>query len=291
MSREKKLGRVVYLMTMMALILMVLGYIAYFKIDQSEKARLTDELLERIHITSLEIFKNDSDFFTREVRNRAFFDTGESPFISRHQELTAQLQLLIAEAAQRDNMNMDADLSDIAGRANQYDSTFRLLVEKLYQRGLETTGAMGRFEAAAQTATQAAGPARADLLDLRLREKSYLMIRDRAHFEDWKRQFEVLRTTATRNTALANALQLYSEAFEFYVSASEELGLAHYTGLRKKLNDEGDALLNALNGLSNRAETITLKSYSQGSHIFLISIVVCIGFLFALMILIVKNII
>jgi hypothetical protein len=289
MTKMTNKGKIVYLLSMMVMVFVILGYLSITQLKKSEITRITDELIENIHTTSLDLFKNDVSFFNRELHKPGFFQTGESLYLTRHLALIEQLHALIADATDQENINIDDDLQHIDSLTSAYHSAFINLTSKLKERGLHEWGMEGKLIASASVLENKNMITAEERLMLRIHEKDYMLQKLPAHAQNLQELATRLIQKYQANRAAQEALKNYSSAFNEYVAISNSIGLSNQTGLKMELNQKTDDLLEAIGSLSAKAEEFTIQSYSHGITMFSISIIIGIAFCFVLIILIVQK--
>ncbi len=289
MTKMANKGKIIYLLSMMVMVFVILGYLSVTQLKKSEITRITDELIENIHTTSLDLFKNDVDFFNRELDKPGFFQTGESIYLTHHFALIKQLHALIVDATEQENIDIDNDLLQIDSLSSAYHNAFINLSTKLKERGFHEWGQEGALVAAANALEGKKIILTEELLLLRILEKDYMLQRLPEQVQDLHKLADQLIQKYRANAAAQDALKNYINAFNDYVTISNSIGLSSQTGLKMDLNNRTDELLNAIGHLSSKAEEFTVKSYSHGITMFSISIIIGIAFCLFLIILIVRK--
>ncbi|MBX2964526.1 MAG: hypothetical protein KF845_00170 [Cyclobacteriaceae bacterium] len=282
-------GKIVYLLSMMAMVFIVLGYISITQLKKSEITRITDETIESIHTTSLDLFKNDVDFFNRELHKPEYYQTGKSIYLDRHDRLIGQLHNLIEEATQTENINIDNDLLEIDSIAQRYDKAFKDLSAKITEKGFYKFGLEGKLLKAGEELEDEKLVDPEELMLLEKHEKNYLLRGDSA-------SILALHTLANRliekyktHSAKKQGIENYVNAFNDFVAVSNEIGFSKQTGLKNELNNRTDELLEAIGSLSTKAEEYTIRAFARGHNMFMIAIITAVTFCFVLIILIARK--
>ena len=290
MASRVNQGKVVSLLSLMVMIFVILGYISYVQLEKSEEIRITDEIVENIDITCMDMFRVDVDFFNYEVRNSEFFKTQNSIYLTQHDSLMKGVFSLVKRAKEKDIFFISPKLTDLDGTMAQYDLVFKKIVEKIKERGYKDYGWEGKLRNYAHDLEKENLLPTTELLTLRRHEKDYLLRNE----TEYVKKFEsLIGQTLFKYKNSSKTIQLikdYSSSFTNLVNVTEELGFHNQNALKGELNKTTLVILKLMDELSATAEKETSLAYKNGLKVFIISIIVGTIFCFVLIIRIAKKV-
>ncbi len=289
MSERTQTGKIVFLLLMMIMIFVVLGFLSVHQLKQSEEIRSLDEKIEKVHLLSLDIFKTDVNFFRYDVIGSEFFKTGQSENVVKHDSLVQQAQGLIKTISETDPFGLKDELEKVSKTLSEYEVSFTLLAQKLREKGFKDYGFEGKLRNYAHDLEDKKLLTEGEILMLRRHEKDYLL----RHEEVYTQKFDALKNSILKKYASKPATALlvedYSSTFHDLVTISNEIGMETQQGLKGIANDQATELVNELRDLSNQAETITQQFHRKSLTFFVIAIIIGALISFVLIVRIAKK--
>lgn len=213
------------------------------------KSRSTNRLLSTLNQINLNLKDADraeKDFFGFETINPAFFQSGESKYVSHHKQLIDKLnldlrELFIAEEL-KDNAFVQRDIDSLQQTLNSYDRTFDSLVQLIHIRGFKDYGIEGVMRAHIHSIehSQANLPL-AEVLMLRRHEKDYILRKDLKYIAKMEAAVGVLQQSINRlpnekqRRVLSETLKKYQTRFVELAKVEGKIGTNDRSGLKAKL--------------------------------------------------------
>ncbi|HMP98141.1 MAG TPA: hypothetical protein PKC24_00080 [Cyclobacteriaceae bacterium] len=288
-SKDTK-GKIVYSLSLLMMIFIILSFVAFSQLEKTEQIRKVDESIEKLLLLNLELFKNDVDFFDFDLNNKAFFETGSSKFLLKHDSILTAARTLINSVEDEESFGIDPALWHIDSVLIAYDSVFKLLVEKHKVRGYKGYGIEGELRDIAHEIEDKKAINQSDLQNLRRYEKNYLIRDDAAYAKKFQDYAMATSAKLKPGSEAEIVFNKYIRSFENLLSVSEEIGRYTQTGLKALLNQKTTELLRALDMLSKEAEAQTIAAHKFGMNIFLLCAIIAVASCFALIIFIARNI-
>lgn len=289
MTSQAVKGKIVYSLSLLMVIFIILTYIAYGQFERTEKIRLVDELIEKLALNNLELFKNDVDFFGYDLSNEEFFEHGRSLRLAKHDTLLERARSIIKLVEDEESFGIDPALWHIDSILLKYDSTFKKLVVNLKKRGYKGQGLEGKLRDYAHEIQELKVIKETDLLTLRRYEKNFLLRDDTEYAEKFMSLVNKVKSGNKFSDEAILLINKYQKAFEELVQLSTVTGIHSQTGLKGELNRKTSELIGSLNDLSRQAETQTLNAYNYGMNVFVICAIVAVASCFLLIVFIAKN--
>jgi hypothetical protein len=289
MATHSGKGKIIYLLSLMAMVFVILCYFSIQQLKKSDTIRLTDEIIEGIHSASLGIFIADVDFFGYELNNSEFYRTKNSPYLKQHDSIMVEIRNLVKQATEIENISIDADLHRIRLIAERYDSVFRKVSEKIIIKGFKDYGLEGRMRGYAHEIENQKLLTDGELLMLRRDEKDFLLRAENGYIEKFDNLVDRLNSKYAGKKQALELLKEYSQSFHELAKTSDEIGLETQTGLKGELNKQTKILLTALTILDNKADDETANSYNRGITLISVAVIGSAIFYFVLIILIARK--
>jgi hypothetical protein len=266
MANSPATGKIVYLFSLMAMVFVVLCVFSIQQLRKSNQVRVSDENIEDMHNTSMEIFIADVDFFGYELNNEDFYKTGNSIYLKEHDSLTHQIDLQYKALASFGDVpkNVGVILA-------QYDSTFKEIVHQIRLRGYKDYGMEGTMRTYAHELENKQLIPEVDLLMLRRHEKDYLLRAEMVYVNDFDALIGKLKSRY--KGVAADRLDQYSKSFHEFVLLSDMIGLETQTHLKGKLNELTKQFIASIEDMDHTADKETAQAYRQGLTFFAIAVI------------------
>jgi two-component system sensor histidine kinase/response regulator len=181
-------------------------------------------------------------FLARDVQDARFYVGMPLPAMEDFSRAMSESETRIAEL-ERLRPEDTATVERLRALLDRYQSTFSRLTELYRRQGFADWGLEGEWRKSIQdveAATAGKMEMRLDLLEMRRREKDYLLQRDPRFHQQVIEHVARLRTAADRlpgplAARVRQGLDRYRQAFEEYVSIDREIGLGEGAGLRAQM--------------------------------------------------------
>jgi hypothetical protein len=267
-------GKIIYLLSMLVMIFVVLGFLSIDQLQKAEHVRKTDEVIENIHRISLDLFRTDIDFYRYDIINNDFFKAGSSSRTIQHDTLVLKARQLIKLATDVEDFEVDDELYSIQKILTAYDSTFKILVEKIKRKGYKDYGYEGQLREYAHQLEDRNLLNTGEILMLRRHEKDYLLRHEDEYIEKFDKLQNKLAANYKNKPEATQLLSNYAASFHELIYLTEEIGMENQQGLKEKVNGQTAELVDRLSKLSDHAETITTSTYKKGLNFFIISVII-----------------
>ncbi len=247
------------------------------RIDQNEDyiANLQMKYLNsNIHI---------NNFLSIETVNSQFFITGKSNLISQKYESDAVINDYFNYLKQEyiNKQGRVAAIERLEASMTQQEQTFTTIVHKIWERGYKDFGLVGRMRHHAHQLETLSLVDKALLLNLRRREKDFIIRHEQQYVQCFDSIMSRVRTELSeRGTKMANtnnSLELllkYNYCFHRLVELDNEIGLYNNTGLKAKLDEHQLLIQKQLVQLKKLVEEDGQAANAQLRLLFLISTLV-----------------
>jgi len=233
----------------MSIFLIVLPsfFVMSYFLHKTDRADRFHIMIESIIIQMLNARIAEKNFMLRDLHDEKFYKSGFSNNLQKHQLFikTAKERIGFLIALRPDNANNDADR--LLQLVNEYNNTFSELVDTYQKLGFKDWGLLGQWrEAIHEVERQITRMNRTDiyesLLQLRRREKDYLLREDEKYLEDIRNQIsdlrrEILKIPNRQALKISEKLTAYENAFYQFTLLQKKIGRTDEEGLQRKFND------------------------------------------------------
>jgi len=238
------------------------------RIAERSNDRLTrsDEIYH--HLADVRLWENL--FLWEDSELAEFHQTGTTDHLQFHEKGLAALESKIAAFAQVAPAEEQADLELMLRDVREYRVDFKAAVEAMRTQGFRDWGLEGRWRVAAHELEAAFAPHPAflvDLLQMRRREKDYLLRRD----DEYAQMVDSHIATLRRKTAgvgaeqqpLQQRLEEYASAFHQYREVDAQIGRHAQAGLVRELREARRALEPLVDKLKDEALLTQANNYQR----------------------------
>lgn len=288
-SETSQTSKIIFLISLMVITFVVLGFLSIQQLKKSEEIRRIDEKIERIHLLSVDLFKTDVNFYRYDVINAEFFKTGKSVNLVNHDSLVLAARQLINTLSETDPFELRDELEKVNKTLDEYEVSFTRLSQKLREKGFKDFGLEGKLRTFAHELEDKRLLTDGEILMLRRHEKDFLL----RHEDIYITKFDDLKNTLLKKyAAKPETLQLirnYTSTFHDLIKITNEIGMETQHGLKGIANYQATTLVNELSELSDQAELITQEFYTKSIRLFGIAIAAGVIIGFILLVLIAKK--
>jgi methyl-accepting chemotaxis protein len=263
-----------------------------------------DKLIYQLYGHSLEMKKNEGDYFNWDLKNPTYFRTGESEqfnLFKKNYQFSDDIcsQLINSEFIKRNKFK--DNIEDIKRQLSQYYNLFSIIEKNKLELGFEEWGLLGQMNSSVldlekEIQQQQNSILKIRLLTLRQYEKDYLFRRNFKYKQLFDRElfsiFEALKQSTFGSSANCyNLFKLYGNNFNNLVEKDFYIGSTKEEGLVASLKKNSDNLNVAITALSQNIPKKTSLYIRQTIFILLFFISICTAIALSIGLLISRRII
>jgi len=265
-----------------------------------------DRLVYQLYSHSLEMKKDEGNYFNWDLKKPDYFKTGKSEqfnLFKKNYLLSSEICTQLNSSGFIIRNKFKGNIEDLKRQLSQYYNLFSIIEKNKLELGFEEWGLLGQMNSSVsklenEIQNQNNPELKIQLLYLRQYEKDYLFRRNFQYkqlfdrklftvFEDLKQKYG----STTRNTDIYNSFRRYGNNFnnlvekDFYIGSTKEEGLV--ASLEKKSED----LIETITSLSQDIPKRTNLYIRQTIIILLIFISICTALAISIGFLIIRRII
>lgn len=243
-----------------------------------------DKKVYQLYNLSLELKKNEGDYFNWGLKDPTYFETGKSEYSNQvHKNYQASdeicAQLFGSGFIKRNKFTKDIDL--IKQLLSDYHNQFSIIEKNKFDLGFENWGLLGQMNTSVlkvenEIQKQNNVNLKIQLLTLRQHEKDYLFRKNFLYKELFDRElFSMQEKTKLQSPVIYSLLKDYGNSFNNLVEKDFYIGVSKNDGLMASLENKGNNLNNAITSLSQSISKKTNHYIGQTTVVLLIFIVIC----------------
>lgn len=243
-----------------------------------------DKKVYQLYNLSLELKKNEGDYFNWGLKDPTYFETGKSEYSNQvHKNYQASdeicAQLFGSGFIKRNKFTKDIDL--IKQLLSDYHNQFSIIEKNKFDLGFENWGLLGQMNTSVlrvenEIQKQNNVNLKIQLLTLRQHEKDYLFRKNFLYKELFDRElFSMQEKTKLQSPVIYSLLKDYGNSFNNLVEKDFYIGVSKNDGLMASLENKGTNLNNAITSLSQSISKKTNHYIGQTTVVLLIFIVIC----------------
>ncbi len=244
--------------------------------------------LEQVYINILKNYKIQDDFFSYEMNNQAFFETGESHYLKTYHHNLSQiikdLSSFEASAAEQNYQLTDNMPNKIRYHLNTHDSLFSIITEKIHMRGYKDWGTVGQMRAYVHKLENFKGIDQTLVLSLRRHEKDYIIRNDPKYVNKLHKVANQLNRLISQSNfysqlqkdTLLKILFAYENSFDELVALENHIGLNNNSGLVKELEMASEKLDESFSRLIKNTQEQRVLLFKKYRSFFIIMVVAVI---------------
>ena len=221
--------------------------LSIFYIQQRERIFTTSEQIDASYSSLLKSVLVQQEFFSYETINDQFFKSGNSAYLDRYQLLFDSTIHFIQDAkglAISAQFKLEGQLEAQEESLYEIDQLFKLLVEKVKERGFRDYNLEGDMRVEAHWLEEAREMPTNNLLSLRRHEKDYIIRNDQKYVDRFNQLVEQTtlalqkqsRIPKARKTEMLLHLKAYQQKFNQLVTLDREIGIKDNTALKQALD-------------------------------------------------------
>jgi methyl-accepting chemotaxis protein len=247
-----------------------IAFFTFFSLIRINKYSRIENDVYKLHLLSLEIRKNESNYFNWDLKNPSYFRTASSTNIKNIEDKTATINA-ISQKLEKNRFIIKnryaGPIQNIRNETSEYVQHFNIIARNYHELGFDEWGLRGEMNKTAKEIesiieTHSDPSTKIKLLKLQQHEKDYLFSKDFTHKQLFDREFYSLKILleqrkSVQNNYMLSALKSYGENFNNLVDKDLYIGTTHNEGLMASLSSKGNTLNRSIEELHN---SITVKT-------------------------------
>jgi methyl-accepting chemotaxis protein len=249
-----------------------------------------DKKVYQLYNLSLELKKNESDYFNWDLKNPDYFKTGKSEnfnLFKKNSQVSDEICSQLVGTSFIKRNNFDDNIKGIKQLLFDYQNLLSIIEKNKSDLGFEEWGLIGQMNSSVSTVEseiekQNNLKLNIQILTLREHEKDYLFRRNFKYKELFDRKlfsiFKEIKSKTSENSGyeqIYNSLKLYGINFNNLVEKDFYIGLSKDEGLMASLEKKGDNLNKAITSLSQSISKKTNQYIALTTIILLFFIIIC----------------
>ncbi|MGM0549659.1 MAG: GAF domain-containing protein, partial [Bacteroidota bacterium] len=276
-------AKMIYTSLIVGILLIFIGGVSYFYINKIMAYGEVSYLVDKTLNLTLQLRRAEKDFLLREKTNMAFFQTGDSKYLNRFENLMDSTQKVLAVLADEKvikELGFEHQIADIGGYYQIYEQDYHNLVQRIRTRGYKSYGFTGRLNESyrALSASAQNNKTLSILPEIRRLENAYLLYKDKAIAEELRtllssRQEQLIETNQEQ---FLKDLQTYTGHLNQVLKIDEQIGLSPDTGFRGTLRDAIHKVEDEVNLMARKLRE-NIKESTQEAYVFLFTSIIAIA--------------
>ncbi len=226
------------------ILIVVVGGVSIYLFNEVNHMANTHRLINQLQVYTLNLIKNDNDFFDTEVINENYFETHTSKYLNTRDSLLLLMKeglQLTEKASRQKEYAFLSHLVVIDSLINDYNQKFNRLELLVFKRGFKDSGLEGEMRLHAHALElPEIEISLTDVLALRRHEKDFLLRHDVEYikkFNDVSDQLlaQLQQQPIKYKGAIFHLVQ-YQHYFNQLAEVEMEIGLSSNMALRNELN-------------------------------------------------------
>jgi putative methionine-R-sulfoxide reductase with GAF domain len=226
------------LLSLTVILMTVMLYSLNRIVNYTEVRRNTSEL----NITILQMRRAEKDFQLRDLTNEAFFETGQSKYISKFDELAAKANSYVKTLSETDavkELNFQDSIKIVNNNLEEYSKAFHEMTDLYRKKGFKNWGDEGDLRKAIHKIEE--GHQDYDkilMLTLRRHEKDFLLRKDQGYVAKFNASLEEFKKSllaSGANSEVIEDVNNYGEKFHKIVDSEKLLGFTDEEGIKGRL--------------------------------------------------------
>lgn len=246
-----------------------------------------DKMVYELYNHSLEMKKNEGDYFNWDLKNPEYFKTGKSEQFSRftrNYQYSDEICAQLTHSRFITKNKFKESIEEIGQQLSQYDNLFSIIEKNKLELGFEEWGLVGQMNSSVsdlerEIQKQNNFQLNLQLLKLRQYEKDYLFRRNFKYKQQFDRElysiFENIKSSSKTESNVFRLFKLYGSNFNNLVEKDFYIGSTKEEGLVASLEKKSDDLNEAITSLSQNIPKKTNLYIGQTIIILLIFISIC----------------
>jgi PAS domain S-box-containing protein len=257
----------------------------YYK-KREEKNQLI-ALFTNLENRLISIFKNTNAFFSTEITNPLFFQTGRSVYLRTNDSLISivhsELKAL-KEFSSEQNINISSESDSLLSHIAEFNLIFKQIVRLMYERGYKDYGTEGEMRLQIHKLEELRNINQVDVLMLRRHEKDYIIRHEDQYVNNLYKLAEQLKIAVAQSPeidrkqkdSVIQIIDSYKLLFNKIVSLDRQIGLRDNTALKRELDELSLVLENLINNLIDKVSREKLIILKQARVTYITEMILAI---------------
>jgi len=273
-----------------------------FSFSKIKKFSEIDKMVYKLYNHSLDMKKDEGDYFNWDLKNPNYFETGESEqfnLFKKNYQLSDEICSQLISSGFINRNNFKGNIEEIKQLLAKYYNLFSIIEKNKLEIGFEEWGLVGVMNTSAaniekEIQKQSNPYLKIKLFSLRQQEKDYLFRRDFKYKEQFDRElyafFKKLESQPGGHSSnVYRLLKIYGTNFNSMIEKDFYIGNSKSEGLIVSLEQNSEELNKAITLLSENIPQKTKGYISQTIYILLIFITVCTAVALLIGLLIIRS--
>jgi signal transduction histidine kinase len=278
-SLRSRLMLVLFGFTLMTILVGVMGLWFYQK--TSKLAAITGRIEESL-IKTLQLLKIEQDFFNNETINPKFYQSGQSQYLGKHENLMEEVKDKLYSLLDLDGIReLYADNSELTGQIKQiifqlesYENAFQELAKLTRKRGFWSDGVEGNMREKIRNLESLTQEIKAeDILLIQRYEKDYIYRRDTLYARELTNLIKVMREKVTpipnKSSMVDLLLSDYLRSFKELVKLDSVMGVNSTTGIRGQMRSYANKSATYMEQLVKKINVEVIAAEKYAFNVFL----------------------
>jgi len=260
------------------LLLIITSLNSHYYRKREEKNQLI-ERFARVETMLMSIFKNSNAFFSSEITNPAFFQSGESVYLRKNDSLTKivlnELKVL-RDLSSDQKININEETDSILVYLTEFNLIFKQIVNLMHQKGYKDWGIEGEMRTEIHKLEQIQKIDQTNVLSLRRHEKQYIL-KLYGLTEEFKlniAQNDLI--DKKQKDSVIQILDKYKLLFSIIVNLDQQLGVHDNSALKGQLGDLSYLLERHVEKLIKKADRERQQLLNNSRINYVIEIIITI---------------
>lgn len=259
----------------LTLLIFIIGWVSVSSLDSTRKIANIHSYINRLQVYTLNLIRNDNDFFDFETTNEDFFKTHQSNYLKKRDSLLFLIEKGLNDAqllSKKYNYPFTPHLYEIDSLFQQYNLKFFAMEELMFKRGFKDFGIEGEMRKHAHALEVPSMRVNiSDVLSLRRNEKDFLLRHDTAYISSFNELSDrmlgdLLKDSGQYPGALFHVRQ-YKRFFNERATLEKQIGLTSQQGLHTQLNQLTTLLSDQYFSLSESSGD-TYDAFQRNARLF-----------------------
>ncbi|HPS12920.1 MAG TPA: methyl-accepting chemotaxis protein [Prolixibacteraceae bacterium] len=273
-----------------------------FSFSKIKKFSEIDKMVYKLYNHSLDMKKDEGDYFNWDLKNPNYFETGESEqfnLFKKNYQLSDEICSQLISSGFINRNNFKGNIEEIKQLLAKYYNLFSIIEKNKLEIGFEEWGLVGVMNTSAaniekEIQKQNNPYLKIKLFSLRQQEKDYLFRRDFKYKEQFDRELyaffkELESQPGGHSSNVYRLLKIYGTNFNSMIEKDFYIGNSKSEGLIVSLEQNSEELNKAITLLSENIPQKTKGYISQTIYILLIFITVCTAVALLIGLLIIRS--
>lgn len=275
--------RLLFIFLSFTLLITLISILSIYFYNKSTKLANITSNIDALLIESMQMMKQEKDFFTQELRNINFYKTGKSKYAKKHNEIASNIKEKLYTLINNGGV-IELEISDEKAlgfsketlyELENYTESFEHLVKIIKLRGYKNDGLEGEMRENIHK-IEANIPNNAELLSLRRREKDYLLRKEMEYAHQLEKECNDMLKTNLLSEDDKEKLEKYLSSFQQIVKIEQVMYGKSGKGLIDKLNLHSVNIISNLENLSQRITKKALNIKAVFKNILIFSLIATI---------------